>query len=465
MALIIAGERSGSGKTTITLALLSVLSQRSDKVQSFKVGPDYIDPMFHTVITRRPCRNLDPLLTSETDVKWRFANYCQGMDYVLIEGVMGLFDGVHFQPSDQDWVKDYASTAHIARILKIPVVLVLDCRHLSRSVAAIASGYRTFDPQIDLAGVILNRVGSDRHLELLTDGLNQIQMPILGVFRRQDDFVMANRHLGLVPTDEIPHLSHFLDKLAHFAKRSFNWDDLYPLLSPPSGGGNVQPQNFPIVSLSPQPIKIAIARDRAFNFYYPENLELLQLLGADLAFFSPLQDTQLPRGSRGLILGGGFPEVFAADLSANTFLIQEIRQRIQAGMPTYAECGGLMYLSQGIVDFQDRFYPMIEIIPTKAIMGQKLTLGYRKMTNIQENWLICATESLWGHEFHRSFLTHLPSHPVFQLKGLSAQTQLTADGWQIQRLFASYLHLQFGRISAIAEKFYRACLAFSEKLR
>ncbi len=223
MALVIAGERSGVGKTTVTLALLSSLSRQQQKIQSFKVGPDYIDPMFHQQVTGRPCRNLDPVLTSETYVQDCFTRHVQGVDYALIEGVMGLFDGA----SGQD---DWASTAHVARLLQLPVLLVLDCSRLSRSVAAIAHGYQSFDPRIQLAGVVLNRVGSDRHLELLKDALEPLQLPILGVLRRQDNITIPDRHLGLVPTDEMTQLDALIDQLAYLGDTCFDWKHLLPLL-------------------------------------------------------------------------------------------------------------------------------------------------------------------------------------------------------------------------------------------
>jgi cobyrinic acid a,c-diamide synthase len=229
MALVIAGERSGVGKTTVTLALLSSLCQKQRRIQSFKVGPDYIDPMFHQQVTGRPCRNLDPVLTSETYVRECFSRHIQGVDYALIEGVMGLFDGA----SGRD---DWASTAHVARLLQLPVLLVLDCSRLSRSVAAIAHGYRSFDPRIQLAGVVLNRVGSDRHLELLKDALEPLQLPVLGVLRRQDNITIPDRHLGLVPTAEMTQLDVLFDQLAQLGDSCFDWERLLPLFTPPRAG-------------------------------------------------------------------------------------------------------------------------------------------------------------------------------------------------------------------------------------
>lgn len=219
MPLVVAGERSGVGKTTVTLALLASLCRRRLKVQSFKVGPDYIDPMFHQHVTNRACRNLDPVLTSEAYVQECFASHIQDADYALVEGVMGLFDGA-------TGIDSTASTAHVAQLLHLPILLVLDCSRLSRSVAAIAHGYRTFDPRVKLAGVVLNRVGSDRHLELLKDALEPLQLPILGVLRRQDNITIPDRHLGLVPTAEITQLDTLIDKLATLGDTCFDWEDI-----------------------------------------------------------------------------------------------------------------------------------------------------------------------------------------------------------------------------------------------
>ena len=227
MAIIIAGERSGVGKTTVTLALLAAIKARSPShkslVQSFKVGPDYIDPMFHSYITGLPCRNLDPVLTSEAYVRSCFAKHSQNAEYALIEGVMGLFDGA----TGHD---DTASTAHVARLLNAPVVLILNCASTSRSIAAIAHGYRTFDPRIQIAGVILNRVGSDRHLELLTQALAPLELPILGVLRRQDNIAIPDRHLGLIPTAEMSNLDEIIQRLAHLGETCFDWEKLLPLM-------------------------------------------------------------------------------------------------------------------------------------------------------------------------------------------------------------------------------------------
>lgn len=430
---MIAGERSGSGKTTITMSLLAFLARRGDKIQSFKVGPDYIDPMFHTAITGRSCRNLDPILTSEDYVKSCFLQHSQGVDTVIVEGVMGLFDGIKKQEEDID---DYASTAHIARILKIPVILVIDCSSLSGSVAAIAHGYRSFDPRVQIAGIILNRIGSDRHLELLQEALEPLNLPILGVLYRHAEITLPARHLGLVPTDELENLNSICDRLSELARACFNWERIFPLLSPP-----VSP-NLPTPPTPPALKKIAIARDRAFSFYYQDNLDLFASLGAELIPWSPLEDETLPDNIQGLYFGGGFPEMFARELAENKSARHAVFQAIKSGIPTYAECGGLMYLCEKLIDFAGETWEMVGILPTTTVMEKRLTLGYRKAIALQDSPLVKTGEIIWGHEFHRSTLTREPELPLFSLQGYRRPSKM--EGWQGDRLHASYLHLHWG---------------------
>ena len=470
MALLIAGERSGVGKTTVTLSLLAYLSQQNDRVQSFKVGPDYIDPMFHQATTHRPCRNLDPVLTSETYVRSCFTRHSQGVDFVLVEGVMGLFDGIPRQQRDENkdenlhvLVNDYSSTAHIARLLNIPVLLVLDCSRLSSSIAAIVHGYSNLDSRVNIAGVVLNRVASDRHLELLQDALASLNMPILGVLRRNENITIPDRHLGLVPTGEIAQLQQIFAHLAYIGKTCFCWPKIFPLLTPPSKTIN-QSKLLPLTNSSASPTRIAIARDRAFNFYYQDNLDILTELGAELIFWSPLQDENLPKNIQGIYFGGGFPEVFAQELSANQTLIDSIRQAIQAGMPTYAECGGLMYLCQQLVDFAGQTWSMVGVIPTTVKMTKSLTLGYRHAIALQNSSLMRVNQKVWGHEFHRSQLVNPSSKPLWQLRGYRSTHKPTTEGWQIARLHASYVHLHFGEYLELPQQFFSCCLTQNNQL-
>lgn len=408
MSLMIAGERSGVGKTTVTLALLAYLCRHS-QVQSFKVGPDYIDPMFHRHVTGRPCRNLDPMLTSESYVQHCFSAHAQTADCALVEGVMGLFDGAAGQT-------DFASTAHVARLLKLPVLLVLDCSGLSHSIAALVHGYRTFDPRLQFAGVVLNRVGSDRHLDLLQSALEPLNIPILGVMRRHDEIQLPDRHLGLVPTAELENLNTIIDQLAHLAESWFDWEQLMPWLQSEGNSPRRVVSSRTLDSSSATPPaspRIAIAQDAAFSFYYADNLNMLAELGAELVPWSPLQDLKLPEGVQGLYFGGGFPEMFGERLAANDRARTAVYQAIRAGMPTYAECGGLMYLCQQITDLQAQSWNMVGILPAAAVMG-RLTLGYRQVTALQDGVMFQKGAIAAGHEFHRSHPTVESSDPLFE---------------------------------------------------
>jgi cobyrinic acid a,c-diamide synthase len=458
MTLIIAGERSGVGKTTVTLALLSSLCQKYRDVQSFKVGPDYIDPMFHQRVTGRACRNLDPVLTSPSYVQDCYNRHVQGVDYALIEGVMGLFDGA----SGRD---DWASTAHVARLLDLPVLLVLDCSRVSRSIAAIAFGYKNFDPRIKIAGVVLNRVGSDRHLQLLEDALEPLQLPILGVLRRQDNITIPDRHLGLVPTEEMPQMAALIERFAQLGDSCFDWQRLLPLLVPSQGQGG-QGDAAPTVGvrgISKTPIRIAVARDRAFSFYYQDNLDILQQLGAELVFWSPLQDTALPQNVQGLYFGGGFPEVFASQLADNISARDAVKNAVLTNMPTYGECGGLMYLCEQIVDFEGKSWAMAGVLPTTTMMGKRLTVGYRQATALQDSPLVAAAATVWGHEFHHSQLTAMPEKTLYKTQGYDGG-KVATEGWQVHCCHASYVHLHWGACPEIPAQFLQHCQQFSEEL-
>lgn len=479
---MISGERSGVGKTTITLALLAYLKWQHLKVQSFKVGPDYIDPMFHQYVTGKPCRNLDPVLTSEVYVQQCFKRNIQDVDYALVEGVMGLFDGVSFleppllplkrgkENDANGCFPDFASTAHISRLLNLPVLLVLDCSRLSASVAAIVHGFVSFNPTIYVAGLVLNRVGSDRHLQLLQNSLEDISLPILGVLRRHQNISIPERHLGLVPTDQMPELDILINNLADLAKTCFDWPKLLAFLKVENDVSQEilytkvfsdQKIYFPSLVVNnfekrKSEILIGVARDRAFNFYYQDNLDILEELGAKIVFWSPLKDENLPIGIQGLYFGGGFPEVFAQQLSENFLVRKAVKEAIISGMPTYAECGGLMYLSEAIIDFNSNSWEMVGILPTQAIMGTSLKLGYRQaITNI-DTPLLTANTQVYGHEFHRSELTEaslIPPYRMWRVDDKKNQTQGTFEGWNLYQVHASYLHLHWGNRLDIPKRF------------
>ena len=492
MALVIAGERSGAGKTTVTIALLAFLIRRGLNVQSFKVGPDYIDPMFHAFVTGRPCRNLDPVLTSESYVQKCFSRHILHVDCALVEGVMGLFDGVsrknqesgrhdtdtriNYRKEEGNYDFSFASTAHVAYLLNLPVLFVIDCSRLSGSVAAIAHGFRSFNPDLKFAGLVLNRVASDRHLELLQDALKPLNLPVLGVLRRDEAVTIPDRHLGLIPAEELPNLHAAIDKLADLAAVSFDWDQLLPLLAATRNGGGegseqlsgrhslpsviVTQKDDVVNSLGKQfGVRIAVARDRAFNFYYQDNLDLLEELGAELVFWSPLDDSVFPDNVQGLYFGGGFPEVFAQKLSGNVLIRDAVRNAIFSGMPTYAECGGFMYLCDSIVDFDGNSWQGVGVLETAAAMGKRLTLGYREAVALRDSSVLTAFDEVWGHEFHRSHLTVEPTNPVYHSwrYGKRGEVEAVAEGWGVCQVHASYLHLHWGARPDIPARFLQQC--------
>lgn len=452
MSIIIAGERSGVGKTTVTLTLLASLRRRGVKVQSFKVGPDYIDPMFHQYVTGLPCRNLDAVLTSESYVQQCFHHHSPQSEYTLVEGVMGLFDGIsHLSNTNEK--TDFASTAHVARLLDIPIILVIDCSRLSGSVAAIAHGYCSLDSRIKVAGLVLNRVGSDRHLSLLKAALSPLQLPILGVLRRQDNITIPDRHLGLIPTAELAELDQIINSLADLGDIYFDWDKLLPLLK--SASSPIPNSQF---STPNSAVRIAVARDQAFNFYYQDNLDLLEELGAELVFWSPLNDDQLPKDIQGMYFGGGFPEVFAQQLSKNTSLIQAVKNSILGGIPTIAECGGLMYLCEKIIDFDGNSWSMVGILPTYAQMDKRLTLGYRRAVVLENTFLLDSNKNIFGHEFHRSHVITNSPQPLFNTYRYDCDENTGFEGWNLPNVHASYIHQHWGESREIPQRFIQKCL-------
>jgi cobyrinic acid a,c-diamide synthase len=458
MALIIAGERSGVGKTTVTLAMLSWLTNRQKQVQSFKVGPDYIDPLFHRFVTGKPCRNLDPILTSPEYVQWCFAYHSQQAKFSLIEGVMGLFDGLPLNNQP-----DYGSSAYIAKLLNLPVVLIIDCSCLSISVGAIASGYANFDSEVKIVGLILNKVSSDKHLAYLKEGLKSLSIPIMGVIYRKPNIELPSRHLGLIPAGEIEIHQQVMQQLQHLAEVSFRWDLLIPYLA--NSRISISPNGhdyFNLPVFKPQ-LKIAVADDQAFNFYYQDNLDILTKLGTEIIFFSPLNDDNLPEDIAGLYLGGGFPEIFAQQLAENIKLKTVLREQINQQIPIYAECGGMIYLSQSITDFEGKKWQMLGILPNQVIMSQKLTLGYRQVRVLNNSCFANQNNLLWGHEFHRGKNLDNPQPALLEIKDMYQQKIIGYQGWQSSHIFASYLHFHFASFVPQVQIFWQQCRKYQQQ--
>ncbi len=458
MAIVIAAPASGSGKTTLTLALLAALRRRGLAIQSFKVGPDYIDPMFHTAITGIPCRNLDPVLTSEVYAQQCFATHVQACDGAIVEGVMGLFDG---RAGSDDW----GSSAHLARLLGIPIVLVIDVSGMGQTVAAVVYGLVHLDPRLTIAGVILNRVGSERHAQIVRQAVVSIGIPILGVVPRQEGISLPSRHLGLVPVGELPAFEALTARLAELGETYLDWEPLLPLIQAPI------PKSAPLANAWGEPdpfrgLKIGIAYDQAFNFYYADTFDLLRHLGSELIFVSPLAEDLHRLQVDGLILGGGFPEVFAAELSQRL-------SRTQLTMPLYAECGGLMVLGTDLQDLGGQRHPMLGILPYATQMGSRLILGYRQATAQRSTPAVKKGQTYWGHEFHHSHVRACQSPapilgPIFAWENAGLQAGpdqgWSHEGWATNRIHASYLHLHWGGHPQIARRFLATCQTTATEL-
>lgn len=466
-ALVIAGTHSGVGKTSIAIALMRALSQRGLQVQPFKVGPDFIDPGHHRRATGRLSHNLDSWMLSATANQALFgqASLYPPADLALIEGVMGLFDGY----GDQD----EGSTAHLAKLLKVPVVLVLDARAIARSAAAMVLGYQRFDPEVQLAGVILNRVGSASHLERLKRAIAPLGLPVLGGVPRDAAVDIPRRHLGLWLAEEDPLGDRYLDRLAELTHTHLDLDHLLRLAQPAQIPAqilhNPQPNKVeaaiaPVHPARPDAVRLGIARDAAFCFYYDANLQALQTAGAELVPFSPLSD-RLPPDLDGVYLGGGYPELHAERLAQNHDLRSQLQTFIQQGKPVYAECGGLMYLCQGLMTEEQQF-PFVGVLPFWVRMGQRPTLGYGEVIVQHRNPFFAVGTVARGHRFHYSQLVPMeetapPTHgsqpyqPCYQLHRWNAAPE--PEGFSQGSVLASYVHLHFASCPGLAQQMVQAC--------
>lgn len=454
--LVIAGASSGVGKTTIVAGLIAALRDRGLSVQPFKVGPDYIDPTYHSLAAGRPCRNLDSWLLPEPAVVASYRRGSRGADVAAIEGVMGLHDGRKYDD-------DTGSTASIAKLLAAPVVLVIDAGKLARSAGAVALGFQRFDSEVPLAGFILNRVGSEGHGRGAAAAVERATgSTVFGWLPRLPLLALPERRLGLVPAREQGRCLEFIRAAGEAVARHIDVDRL---LSAAAAGpiplDDPRPEDDrPSARLVPgsQPV-IACARDEAFQFTYHENLELLEAAGGRIAFFSPMHDAGLPDGTAGLILSGGFPEIHAGRLSANGAMREAVRVAHARRLPIYAECGGLMYLTESILDDDGGEHPMVGLLPGRSSMTGRLTLGYREATAAADSWLFRAGESIRGHEFHYSSWTgrgdDLPAALILDDPRVPGGP--TPEGACLGNLWASYVHLHFGSRRELAARFVDAC--------
>jgi cobyrinic acid a,c-diamide synthase len=455
--VVLAAPASGAGKTTLTTGLLAALRARGLTVSPHKVGPDYIDPSYHALAAGRPGRNLDPWLVGEDLVGPLFlhgASRPTRADVAVVEGVMGLFDGHATRPG-------FGSTAHVARLLGAPVVLVVDARSAGRSVAATVHGFRSFDPAVRIGGVVFNQVGTDRHEAILRAAMTEIGMPVLGVLRRRESLATPSRHLGLVPAAErAAPAAAALAELAAVVAAGVDLDALLALAATaPDLPAEPWDPHTAVTGLdAPRPV-IAVAGGPAFTFGYAETVELLTAAGADVARFDPTVDERLPAATSALVIGGGFPEVHAAALSANAALRAEVRAFAAAGNPVAAECAGLLYLASTLDDA-----PMCGVLgDVTAAMTPRLTLGYREAVAVADSTLATRGAVVQGHEFHRTAVT--PAAATGASTGAPAWRWRDAHGGEVVEGFvrgeihASYLHIHWAGLPGAAARFVAAARA------
>jgi cobyrinic acid a,c-diamide synthase len=452
--VVIAAPQGRSGKTTVTAAVIAALRQRGLVVQPFKKGPDFIDPSWLTVVAGRRCRNLDRFLMDEATLSASFVRATADADIGIVEGAMGLFDGVDVEGS--------GSTAEIARVLEAPVILVVNATRMTRSAAAVVLGCQMLDPRLRLAGVIFNNVARQRHRDLLTASVRRYcRLPVLGAIPKRRDYEVPDRHLGLVPAVEDRSLHRAIDAWAADAVNHLDIDTILdiaraapPLPAPPPPAWETVTGEKPV---------IGVVRDRAFSFYYPENLEALEQAGARLAYLSALDGT-LPDVD-GLYIGGGFPEVFAAELEANASLRHAIREGVAAGLPVYAECGGLMYLGQKLA-WKGKTYAMTGALPFKVDLDERPRgHGYMIVEVTGDNPFFTAGSTFRGHEFHHSRVHNLNTREAALVlrvhKGYGIDGE--HDGIVYRNAYAAYSHIHALSVPEWAPNFVRRAVAYKHQ--
>ena len=449
--LVVAGTASGVGKTTITLGLLEAFRRRGLVVQAFKVGPDFIDPGFHELVSGRPSYSLDGWMCGRDHVRATVARHAADVDLVLVEGVMGCFDGA-------DPTSDDGSTAQVAKWLHAPVVLVIDASAQARSSAAVVRGFESFDPDLGVAAIIANRLGGEAHARLIREAMRgSCRAELVGGIPRDPALELPERHLGLVTAIEGVLTGERRERLATTIERSVDLDRLLAIASPLPSGGVAAPIEGALRA------RIGVAHDAAFQFYYRENLDLLRAAGAEIVFWSPLADRDAPDVA-GFYFGGGYPEIHARALAENVGVVKALADRAGAGTPIYAECGGLMYLAAGLEDADGMLHSMVGVLPAAVSMrSPRLTLGYSEVRFVADTPLGAAGTTARGHEFHCSTLGEVSPqvNRAYRVRGRGRDEH--AEGFLIGRTLLSYVHLHFGSNPALAVNFVAACAAASER--
>ncbi len=464
--IVVAAAASNTGKTTIAAGLIAAFRGLGLSVQPFKCGPDYIDPTYHERAAQRPCRNLDAWMLDDRQLVDGFVRACADADVAVIEGVMGLFDGC-------GWQDERGSTAQLAKLLSAPVLLVVDVAGAARSAAVTVLGCRQFDPELDLRAVALNFAGSEGHAAGCSAAIvDKTGLPVLGWLPRDPRLRIPERHLGLTPGGERPDTDALISLIAAQVAQRFDVSALLKLAQgaaplPPSSAGTVRSRRaVPSGRAGQSRPKLAVARDEAFCFYYPENLELLAQAGAAIEFFSPLRGERPGADVAGVYLGGGYPELHGAALASNVDLWRSLKELHAADAVIYAECGGFMALTQGLIDLQGHSWPMAGLIPGVTRMSEKLAaLGYRQAIALVANPLTDQGQTLRGHEFRysswESGAESLDHSTAWRVCG-TRDTVERSVGYVRGNLLASYLHVHFGQREDIAHRFVDRLRAASE---
>lgn len=435
--ILIAGTNSGVGKTTISLGIMQALTKRNMKVQPYKVGPDYIDPSYHTFITGRHSRNLDSYMLDDEKIKYVFNKSGKDADICVVEGVMGLYDGIGID-------LDNCTSSYTSKLLKAPVILVINGKAMAASSAAMVLGYKELDKDVNIKGVIVNNVKTKGHYEIIKSAVEKYcDVEVLGYFPPNEEFSLESRHLGLVPSVEIDSLKVKFNNLADEIEKYIDVDRIIEIAETEEVDSNFTLDSF-IENHKLENKTIAIAYDKAFNFYYRENIELLEELGLNIKYFSPLQDKEVPKSDY-IYIGGGFPEIFSKELEANQTMRESILNAHECGIPIYAECGGLMYLGEKLVDSNNKQYDMVGIFTGSSKMTTSLRrFGYCYGTAKIDTILSKKGEIIKGHEFHHSVFETDEECAYIMRKERSG---IVSDEWQggysKNNTLATYLHTHF----------------------
>ena len=456
MRIMFAGTSSDVGKTTTVLAVMRALKLRGLKVQGYKAGPDYIDTAFHTFATGVKSRNLDPWMMPEDELINLMAVHDSNSDISIMEGVMGMYDGVSVEGIA-------GSSAALAKLTKTPVILIINGQGVALSAAAMVLGFKNFEEDIEIAGVIVNKVSGQHHYNLIKEGIEKhVGIPCVGYLKHSESIALSSRHLGLIPSVEVEALDEKMDEIACMAEETLDLDLLLEL------AGHAHVFKGEALPKTKAKIKLAVALDDCFNFYYEDNFDLLKSLGCELVKFSPLKDEGLPQDIDGLYIGGGFPEVFAKELSENITMKKSIKEALENNLPTYAECGGYMYLSKAIVSLEGQSHDMVGFFQGRAEMTTKLqNFGYVSPVITQKTILGDSGTSFKGHEFHRSKM-------VSETLGVYAydikKTKMKAEmSWQCGEIknncLGAYAHVHFYSNKKIAENLVETCLTYKREVK